>query len=404
MSKKVILGVTGSIAAYKSAELTRLLVEAGFEVYVVMTAAAQELIGPATFQALSGRQVWTELWQDVHTDDAMPHISLTRDAALILVAPASADFLAKLAHGIADDLLSTLVLARECPLLVAPAMNKQMWTNPAGQRNISQLRADGIRVLGPASGFQACGEIGEGRMLEPQDILEEVEAYLQPKRLLGQSVLITAGPTFERIDAVRGITNLSSGKMGYALARAASESGARVVLISGPTALKVPCHVQRIDVISAQEMQAAVEAVISEVDIFISVAAVADYAVLYPSPHKIKKESGPITLEMVPNPDILAHIAARPDPPFCVGFAAESENLLEYARIKREQKKIPLLAANWVQHTIGQDEVELILLDDEGEHRLPRTNKLDAARQLLRHIATLRTLQASELAASLKTE
>lgn len=386
--KRILLGVTGGIAAYKSAELVRQLVKAGHEVQVVMTRSATEFVGPVTFQALTGREVFVEMW-DKQRGDNMAHISLTRWADLFLVAPATANFLAKLANGVADDLLSTLVAARECPLLVAPAMNKQMWSNPANQRNMIQLKADGVTVLGPASGFQACGEVGEGRMLEPVEIAQHVEAALQPKSLAGKKVLITAGPTFERIDAVRGVTNPSSGKMGYAVARAAWEAGAEVTLVSGQVSLAPPPGCRRIDAVSAQDMLNAVNAEIETTDIFIGVAAVADYYVLNQSEQKIKKDAHILTLELAPNPDILANVTARENPPFCIGFAAESENLLEYAEAKRRRKKLPLLAANLVQTAIGADDNEIILLDDEGEHRLPRAGKLELARKLITHAAKL---------------
>jgi phosphopantothenoylcysteine decarboxylase / phosphopantothenate---cysteine ligase len=386
--KRILLGVTGGIAAYKAAELVRQFKKAGHEVQVVMTESATEFVGPVTFQALSGREVFTNMW-DKQRGDTMAHISLTRWADVFVVAPATANFLAKLANGIADDLLSTLAAARECPLLVAPAMNKEMWANPANLRNIAQLKNDGVSILGPAAGFQACGEVGEGRMLEAEEIALHVEAAFQNKLLVGKRVLITAGPTFERIDAVRGITNPSSGKMGYAIARAAWEAGAEVVLVSGQTSQTPPPGCRRINVLSAQDMLNAVNAEIDASDIFISVAAVADYYVLNQSEQKIKKDAHVLTLELAPNPDILANVTSRPNPPFCVGFAAESENLLEYAEAKRRRKKLPLLAANLVQNAIGADDNEIILLDDDGEHRLPRAAKLDIARKLVAHAARL---------------
>lgn len=386
--KKILLGVTGGIAAYKSAELVRQLIKTGHEVQVVMTRSATEFVGPVTFQALTGREVFVEMW-DKQRGDSMAHISLTRWADVFLVAPATANFLAKLANGVADDLLLSLAAARECPLLVAPAMNKQMWGNPANLRNIAQLKTDGVAILGPAAGFQACGEIGEGRMLEPEEIAQHVDAEFQPKRLNGKKVLITAGPTFERIDAVRGITNPSSGKMGYAVARAAWEAGAEVTLISGQVSLTPPPGCRCINVVSAQDMLNAVNTEVDAADIFISVAAVADYYVLNQSEQKIKKDAHILTLELAPNPDILANVTARDKPPFCVGFAAESENLLEYAEAKRRRKKLPLLAANLVQTAIGADDNEIILLDDDGEHRLPRAGKLELARKLVAHAAKL---------------
>nr|WP_308419948.1 bifunctional phosphopantothenoylcysteine decarboxylase/phosphopantothenate--cysteine ligase CoaBC [Chitinibacter bivalviorum] len=386
--KKIVLGITGGVAAYKSAELTRLLVKAGYDVHVVMTEAATHFVGTVTFQALSGNVVYTDQW-DARRPNNMPHIDLTRGAAAVLVAPASADFLAKVANGHCDDLLSTLVAARDCPLLVAPAMNRQMWENAPNQRNIAQLKADGVAILGPGNGEQACGEVGDGRMLEAEQLFEYLEASLQPKLLLGKRVLITAGPTFERIDAVRGITNTSSGKMGYAIAKAAYEAGADVVLVSGETALPTPIGSRRINVQSAQQMQQAVNAEVDQADIFIGVAAVADYYVLNPSEQKIKKDAHILTLELAPNPDILAGITARPNAPFCVGFAAESENLLEYAEAKRLRKKLPLLVANLVQTAMGADHNEVILLDDHGETRLHSAPKIDIARKLMAHIARL---------------
>ncbi|MFA5081841.1 MAG: bifunctional phosphopantothenoylcysteine decarboxylase/phosphopantothenate--cysteine ligase CoaBC [Hydrogenophilaceae bacterium] len=386
--KRIILGVTGGVAAYKAAELARLLVKRGVEVQVVMTAAATHFIGTATFQAITGRPVYTDLW-DARVANGMAHIDLSREADLILVAPASADFLAKLAHGRADDLLSTLCLARDCPLLVAPAMNRQMWENPATLRNADLLADDDIELIGPTHGEQACGETGYGRMLEPEAILDAVDAYLQPKTLRGLNLLITAGPTYEAIDAVRGITNRSSGKMGYAVAKAAVEAGAKVTLISGPTGLALPEVTEKVAVTSAQEMLEAVEARVDEADIFISVAAVADYYVLNPSENKIKKDAHILTLELAPNPDILANVSSLDKPPFCVGFAAESENLEEYAELKRKRKHLPLIVANDAQSAIGSDEVELVLLDDEGRHVLEKADKSSQARRLIAHIAKL---------------
>lgn len=386
--KRIVLGVTGGVAAYKAAELTRLMVKAGWNVQVVMTTAATHFVTPVTFQALSGNPVFTDAW-DTRMDNNMPHIDLSRGADAVLVAPASADFLAKIANGLCDDLLTTLVAARDCPLLVAPAMNRQMWENPPNLRNVAQLREDGVSVLGPDSGDQACGETGLGRMLEPETVMQHLEAFFQPRLLAGKRVLITAGATFERIDAVRGITNTSSGKMGFAIARAAWEAGADVTLIAGETALPTPPGSRRVDVKSAQDMLSAVNATIDTQDIFISVAAVADYYVLNQSEQKIKKDAHILTLELAPNPDILASVACRPRPPFCVGFAAESENLIEYAQAKRKRKQLPLLAANLVQSAMGADDNELILLDDDGEHRLPRAPKLDVARKLIAHLAHL---------------
>jgi phosphopantothenoylcysteine decarboxylase/phosphopantothenate--cysteine ligase len=386
--KRIVLGLTGGIAAYKAAELTRLLVQAGAEVQVVMTAAACRFITPVTMQALSGRQAHTDLW-DASVPNNMAHIELSRGCDAIVVAPASADFLAKLAQGLCDDLLSTLCLARECPLLVAPAMNRQMWGNPATQRNLKQLHADGIAILGPASGDQACGEVGMGRMLEADEIFEDVEACFQHKLLAGKRVLVTAGPTFEPIDTVRGITNFSSGKMGYAVARAARDAGATVTLVSGPTALTAPRGLERIDVSSAKQMYDAVMARAAKIDVFVGVAAVADYRPKEAKRHKLKKGTGEMTLSLQPNPDILGTMAARRNAPFCVGFAAETENLEAYADAKRRRKKVPLLAANLAQHAFGAEDNELILFDDRGRHALPRASKIVLARQLIAHIAKL---------------
>ena len=387
-SKHLLLGVTGGIAAYKAAELTRLLVKTGHTVQVVMTEAATHFVGPATFQALSGRPVLTRLWEQGH-GDGMAHIELSRTADAILIAPASANFIAKLANGLADDLLSTLCLARACPLAVAPAMNKQMWDNPATQRNLMQLRADGISVFDPASGAQACGEFGMGRMQEAQTVQIELEALFQVKCLAGQRVLVTAGPTYEAIDPVRGITNLSSGKMGYAVARAAWEAGAEVVLISGPTALTVPPHVRTISITSAQQMHDAVLQEIKPMSIFISVAAVADYRVAQSARQKLKKTEQAPVLTLALNPDILVLVAARPKPPFCVGFAAETEKVTAHAQAKRNRKNIPLIVANRAQDALGQDQSELILIDAHGNHPLPRASKLVLARQVIAHIAKL---------------
>jgi len=385
--KKIILGVTGGIAAYKAAELCRLLIKAGADVRVVMTAAAQQFVGPLTFQALSGKPVLTSLW-DAASGDGMEHIHLSRDADLLLVAPASADFLARLAHGRADDLLSTLCLARTCKLAVAPAMNREMWAAAPTQRNLEQLHADGVSVLGPAAGEQACGETGLGRMLEPTDILASLPSVLGAGPLAGKRVLITAGPTFEPIDPVRGLTNLSSGKMGYAVAQAAAEAGAEVCLVSGPTCLATPARVRLIGVQSAADMRRAVLAELPS-DVFIAVAAVADYRVDAAATQKIKKSTDGMTLHLVANPDILAEVAALPDAPFCVGFAAETEHLAEYAEAKRLRKKLPLLVGNLAQDTLGQDTAELVLFDDQGQHRLPRADKLTQARHLIHYLLTL---------------
>jgi len=386
--KRIVLGLCGGIAAYKAAELTRLLTQAGAEVQVVMTASAARFITPVTMQALSAKPVYSDLW-DASIPNNMAHIELSRGCDAIVVAPASANFLAKLAHGLCDDLLSTLCLARACPLLVAPAMNMQMWDKPATQRNVKQLQADGIAILGPDSGDQACGEIGMGRMLEAEELFEEIEAYFQVRLLAGKRVLVTAGPTFEPIDTVRGITNTSSGKMGYAVARAARDAGAAVTLVSGPTALARPRGMERIDVNTAQQMFDAVMARVAKSDIFIGVAAVADYRPKEAKRHKLKKGTGEMTLELQPNPDILGTVAARRKPPFCVGFAAETENLDAYADAKRRRKKVPLLAANLAQHAFGAEDNQLILFDDAGRHVLPHASKLALARMLVAHIARL---------------
>jgi len=385
-TKRIVLGITGGIAAYKAAELARLLVKQGITVQVVMTEAATHFITPATMQALTGNPVLIDQWQD---DKGMAHIRSSRIAEAIIIAPATADFIAKLAHGLADDLLSTLCLARDCPLIVAPAMNKQMWANAATQRNVQRLLADGVTLLGPASGMQACGEEGMGRMLEAEELAQGIIATFATKELAGRNVLITAGPTYEAIDAVRGITNRSSGKMGYAIAQAATEMGAKVTLISGPTAIPKPNSLQSIDVTSAAEMFDAVKKHVATADIFIAVAAVADYRVAHPNDQKIKKSDASLTLELTPNPDILAYVANLPNPPFCVGFAAESEKLREHATEKRKKKNIPLLAANLAQSAIGSDENELMLFDDAGEHALPRADKLTLARALVRHATSL---------------
>jgi phosphopantothenoylcysteine decarboxylase/phosphopantothenate--cysteine ligase len=406
-TKRIVLGITGGIAAYKAAELARLLVKQGVDVQVAMTEAATHFITPATMQALTGNPVLIDQWQN---DKGMAHIHSSRVADAIVIAPATADFIAKLAHGLADDLLSTLCLARDCPLLVAPAMNKQMWANAATQRNVQQLAADGVTLLGPDNGVQACGEEGMGRMVEAEELARDILNRLkdmassnecspsltlprwergQEQALAGVKVLITAGPTYEAIDAVRGITNRSSGKMGYAIAQAAMEMGAVVTLVSGPTALSKPFGAQVVDVTSAIEMFEAVKLHVANADLFIGVAAVADYRVVQPSEQKIKKSDASLTLELIPNPDILAYVANLPKPPFCVGFAAESEKLREHATAKRKKKNIPLLAANLAQSAIGSDNNELMLFDDTGEYVLPLADKLTLARALLRHAASL---------------
>jgi len=390
--KKIVLGLSGGVACYKAAELCRALTKEGASVQVVMTEAATHFIGTVTMQALSGRAVYTDQW-DGRIPNNMAHIDLTRDADAILVAPCSADFIFKLAHGATDDLLSTLCLARPhtVPLLVAPAMNVEMWEKAPTQRNVAQLRQDGVRIVGPNAGSQACGETGMGRMLEPHELLEELVASFQPKVLAGKRVLITAGPTYEAIDPVRGITNLSSGKMGYAIARAAREAGAEVTLVSGHTALETPYGVRRIDVRSAQQMLDAVMEGVAGQHVFVGVAAVADWRVENASAHKIKKDgSAAPTLHFAPNPDILASVAATTSLsgwPYCVGFAAESQNLIEYGAAKREKKGIPLLVGNIGPQTFGQDENAIVLFDDSGHTVLPRASKLELARQLVSEIA-----------------
>lgn len=397
-SRRIVLGVTGGIAAYKAAELVRLLVKDGADVHVVLTEGGAHFVTAVTFQALSGNRVWTDLW-DASISNNMAHIDLTRGAQAIVVAPASADFLAKLANGLADDLLATLCLARpragvdgaqvDCPLLVAPAMNRQMWESPATQRNIARLLEDGVVILGPAAGDQACGEVGYGRMLEANELFEDVISHFQPKTLAGRRVLLTAGPTFEPIDPVRGITNSSSGKMGFALARAAHEAGAQVTLVSGPVSLATPRGVARVDVQSARDMREAVMSRVSGSDIFIGVAAVADYRPAEISQQKIKKSRELRTLTLEANPDILAEVAALPGAPYCVGFAAESENLEAYASAKRIAKKIPLIVGNLVQDGLGADDNRVILFDDNGSTPLAPASKLDIARQIVAHVARL---------------
>ena len=387
--KRIVLGVTGGVAAYKACELVRLCIKAGIAVDVVMTQAGEHFVTAVTFQALSGRIVYTDLW-DASIPNNMAHIELTREAAGIVIVPATADFMAKLVHGRADDLLSTLIVARQstCPLMLAPAMNVEMWQNPATQRNAMQLRGDGVTLLGPGRGEQACGETGDGRMLEPEEIFESIAAWFAPKLLAGKRVLITAGPTHEPIDPVRVITNHSSGKMGYAIADAARAAGAEVTLVSGPVALATPASVTRVDVMTAREMFDVVKLRATQCDIFIAVAAVADYHVVNGSAHKLKKDgSGKFTLELAENPDILAHVAALPKPPYCVGFAAESERLLEHADAKRKRKNVPLLVANLAQAAFGADDNEVVLLDDAGAHTLPRAPKALLARQIIERVA-----------------
>ncbi len=387
--KNIVLGLSGGVACYKAAELARGLQKAGARVQVVMTDAACHFITPVTLQALSGKPVFTDQW-DPRVGNNMAHIDLTRQADAIVIAPCSADFMRKLAHGAADDLLSTLCVARPAsvPLLVAPAMNVEMWENPATQRNAAQLRADGITLLGPVAGEQACGETGLGRMMEPDDLIDALDSFFHPKLMQGRKVMITAGPTFEPIDPVRGITNLSSGKMGYAIARAMRASGAEVTLVSGPTALKAPTGVRLLPVITAREMHDAVMANIAGQQVFIAVAAVADWRVAETSAQKIKKQDGGVpSLCFTENPDILAAVAALPARPYCVGFAAESEQLLQHGAAKRLRKNIPLLVGNIGHQTFGKDDNELVLFDDAGHHPLPRANKDELAAMLVSEIA-----------------
>ena len=387
-SKRLLLGLTGSVAAYKTAELSRLLIQDGLNVQIVMTESACHFIGPVTLQALTGKPVFVELW-DARIKNNMAHIDLVRNTDAILIAPASANFISKIAHGLADDLLSTLCLTRDCPLLVAPAMNRQMWENPATQRNLATLKNDGVIILGPAYGDQACGETGVGRMLEAQELARAIQSFFQPKPLENRRVLITAGPTYEAIDAVRGITNLSSGKMGYAMACAAVEAGAQVTLISGPVSLETLSVVKLIKTVSARDMLAAVKDEIKNTDIFISIAAVADYRSAEINKQKIKRATDNIVLEFIPNFDILGYVTDLPAPPFCVGFSAETENLEENARTKRHKKKLPLIVANLAQDAIGSNDSELLLLDDMGTHFLSKATKIEQARRLIKHIVPL---------------
>ncbi|MDD5333988.1 MAG: bifunctional phosphopantothenoylcysteine decarboxylase/phosphopantothenate--cysteine ligase CoaBC [Rhodoferax sp.] len=397
--KHIVLGLTGGIACYKAAELCRALIKEGATVQVVMTAAAQQFITPVTLQALSGRTVYDSQWDARPVNGVgnnMPHINLSREADAILIAPCSADFMAKLLHGRADDLLSLLCLARpldKVALLIAPAMNREMWAHPATQRNVARLRADGATVFEVGSGDQACGETGDGRMLEPQELLEEVIAFFQPKTLTGQQVLVTAGPTYEAIDPVRGITNLSSGKMGFAIARAAREAGAAVTLVAGPVSLATPRGVRRIDVRSARDMLQAVQEHAPAATVFIATAAVADWRPASAAEQKIKKDGSGKTPELsfVENPDILATLAQSPRGRsralYCVGFAAESHDLLAHTQAKRQRKEVPLLVGNIGPATFGQDDNALLLVDELGATELARASKLSLARQLIANIA-----------------
>jgi phosphopantothenoylcysteine decarboxylase/phosphopantothenate--cysteine ligase len=393
--KHIVLGLSGGIAAFKSAELCRALVKAGVTVQVVMTEAAEHFMTAVTMQALSGRPVYTSQW-DPREANNMAHINLSREADAIVVAPASADFMAKLLHGGADELLSLMCLARPLdtvPLIVAPAMNREMWSNPATQRNVAQLKADGIHVLDVGQGDQACGETGDGRMLEAEEILEDLEAFFSPKTMAGQHVLVTAGPTYEAIDPVRGITNLSSGKMGFSVARAARMAGAQVTLVAGPVHLPTPRGVQRIDVRSARQMLDAVQAQVSQASVLVATAAVADWRPDTQADQKIKKDGSGQTpaLKFVENPDILATVAQSPRAQsgalFCVGFAAESHDLLSHATAKRIRKGVPLLVGNIGPATFGQDDNALLLIDDAGARELPHASKQVLAQQLIADIA-----------------
>jgi len=393
--KHFVLGLTGGIACYKAAELCRALVKEGATVQVVMTEAAAQFITPVTMQALSNRTVYGSQW-DPREPNNMAHINLSREADAILIAPASADFMAKLLHGRADDLLSLMCLARpmeSVPLLIAPAMNREMWAHPATQRNMTQLKADGAHLLGVGTGEQACGETGDGRMLEPQELLQDVIAFFSPKALAGHRVLVSAGPTFEAIDPVRGITNLSSGKMGFAIARAAQEAGAEVTLVAGPVTLSTPRGVNRINVVSALDMMGACVGQADQSTVFIATAAVADWRPDTAANQKIKKDGSGLVpqLGFVENPDILATLAQSPRAAtgalFCVGFAAESHDLLTHATAKRARKKVPLLVGNIGPATFGQDDNALLLVDAHGSREIPRNSKLALARLLIADIA-----------------
>ena len=394
-NKHIVLGLTGGIACYKTAELCRALIKEGATVQVVMTESAEQFITPVTMQALSNRPVYGSQW-DAREPNNMPHINLSREADLILIAPCSADFMAKLLHGRADDLLSLMCLARpidKVPLLIAPAMNREMWAHPATQRNMAQLKLDGTMILGVGTGDQACGETGDGRMLEPAELLEEVIAFFQPKSMVGQQVLVTAGPTFEAIDPVRGITNLSSGKMGFAIARSAREAGANVTLVAGPVHLPTPRGVRRINVVSAKNMFEVAVDIAKSATVFVATAAVADWRPANASDQKIKKDgSGDVpALQFVENPDILATIAqstrAKAGDLYCVGFAAESHDLLAHAQAKRLRKGVPLLVGNIGPATFGQDDNALLLVDAHGTRDIPRNSKLLLARQLIAEIS-----------------
>lgn len=384
--QKIVLAVTGSIAAYKSCELLRLLIKRGAEVSVIMTEAAQRFVTPLSFQALGAKKVYTGDWGDSTT--AIPHIEATKEASLLLVAPATANILAKAAQGLADDLLSAAILAARCPVAYAPAMNTFMWHNQATQRNVTQLTQDGAIFLGPNSGEQACGDIGGGRMLEPEDIIELLQGAFSPRLLDRCRVLITAGPTYEPIDPVRGITNLSSGKQGFAIAKAAALAGAEVTLIAGKCDLKTPAGVKRIDVTTAREMYDAVMQEVTQHEIFISVAAVADWRVANASDHKIKKEfAGAPDLQFEENPDILASVAALENAPYCVGFAAETDNLIDNARAKLYRKNVPLIVANLVSDAMNQDTNAVVFVERDAATPLAKATKEHIAQALIAKIA-----------------
>ena len=384
--QKIVLAVTGSIAAYKSCELLRLLIKRGAEVSVIMTEAAQRFVTPLSFQALGAQKVYTGDWGD--SASPIPHIEATKDASLLLVAPATANILAKAAQGLADDLLSAAILAARCPVAYAPAMNTFMWHNQATQRNVTQLTQDGAIFLGPDSGEQACGDIGSGRMLEPEDIIELLQGAFSPRLLDRCRVLITAGPTYEPIDPVRGITNLSSGKQGFAIAKAAALAGAEVTLIAGKCDLKTPAGVKRIDVTTALEMYDAVMQEVTQHEIFISVAAVADWRVANASDHKIKKEfAGAPDLQFEENPDILASVAALENAPYCVGFAAETDNLIDNARAKLYRKNVPLIVANLVSDAMNQDTNAVVFVERDAATPLAKATKEHIAQALIAKIA-----------------
>ena len=396
LNKKILLGISGGIAAYKAPELARQLMQEGASIQVVMTEAATQFVTPVTMQALTGNPVFTSQW-DSSVSNNMAHIELSRSADAIVIAPASADLMAKLSLGLADDLLSTLCLARDCPLLIAPAMNKQMWEHAATQRSVQRLSEDGVTLLGPASGFQACGEVGMGRMLEPAEITEQVIAFFQKKTLIGKKVLITAGPTFEAIDPVRGITNHSSGKMGFAIARAAVEAGAQVHLIAGPCDLPTPLEatgkIARTNVTSAKEMHAATLNA-ADCDLFFAVAAVADWGVAKPSKEKMKRQGKEApNIEFIANPDILLDVAktikvkgGKPYP-YCVGFAAESTDLEAHASEKRQRKGIPMVVGNIGPETFGSDFNQLLVIDESCSKKIAKAEKLQLARELIALVA-----------------